>query len=122
MSIIRFWGESGKRHLYSIGLVIMGILIGSIISHRDSFFLSALKGTGPIVWNFEETASGHGYFLNLQKPANGEETKVNSFGAHGKNNSSDPINDFEGYLRSDLTNEMEPLYLIAVESGATNCL
>jgi hypothetical protein len=119
-AVIRFWGESGKRQFYSIGLVLMGILIGSIISYRDSISLSVTKGTGPIIWNFEEAASGHGYFLNLQKTSNGGEVMVSSFGAHGKNNSSEPINDFEGFIRSDLTNETAPLYLIALESSATN--
>jgi hypothetical protein len=119
-AIINYWRSSGKGHLFSTSLVLVGILIGSIISHRDSLSLSVTKDTGPIVWNFEEAANGHGYFLNLQKPANGGEIMVSSFGAHGKNNSSEPINDFEGYVRSDLTNETTPLYLIAVESGAAN--
>jgi hypothetical protein len=81
--------------------------------------LGISSNTGPIVWNFEETAAGHGYFLNLQKPTNGE-IKVVGFGAHGKNNSSEPLKDFDAHLRSDITNETMPIYMLAAESNAIN--
>jgi hypothetical protein len=89
------------------------------LGYVDLKSLAAFPNTGPIVWNFEETASGHGYFLNMQKPTNGE-PRIVGFGAHGKNTSSEPISNFNAYLRSDSTNETIPIYIIAVESGAAN--
>jgi hypothetical protein len=45
---------------------------------------------------------------------------VAGFGAHGKNYSPEPINDFDAYLRSDITNETIPIYLLAVDASIAN--
>jgi hypothetical protein len=68
---------------------------------------------GNIVWNFEQTARGDGYFLNLQKVLPNGEIHVTGFGAHGKSNVNSPISNFKGYLRSDLTNVQIPILIAA---------
>lgn len=67
--------------------------------------------TGRIAWNFDQTASGAGYFLNMTRTGN-QEIRVYGFQAHGKNNSSDPVTQFSGYIRSDLTNVQRPILLL----------
>jgi hypothetical protein len=67
---------------------------------------------GNVIWNFEQTARGLGYFLTLQR-VNGAEVRFINFGAHGKNTSNNPISEFSGYLQSDLTNARLPIYLLA---------
>jgi hypothetical protein len=71
--------------------------------------------TGSVVWNFEQTAKGNGYFLNMQKILNqpNQEIHVSGFGAHGKNVVNSPISNFKGYLRSDLTNVQIPIFISA---------
>jgi hypothetical protein len=68
--------------------------------------------TGRIVWNFEQTARGLGFFITLQKIGD-QEIRVIEFGAQGKNNSGDPISQFSGYMRSDRTNAQIPIYILA---------
>lgn len=81
----------------------------------DRFGILALStwglptSTGAIVWNFEDAARGRGYFLDMQKPANGGEVIVAGFGAHAKNTTPEPINDFEAFLRSDKNNKSIPI-------------
>jgi hypothetical protein len=117
--IAQFWKTSGKTHAYRIGLVLMGIGIGAVLTHRESLSWNTADDSGAIVWNFAETARGRGYFLNMQKPTNGE-MQIIGFGAHGKNIGSEPITDFEGYVRSDITNQSIPLYIVAAQSSAAN--
>jgi len=75
--------------------------------------------TGRIAWNFEEAASGLNYFLGFNRQ-NQEETRISGFTAHGKNITNDPITEFKGYIRSDVTNEQWPIYLLAEDPHATN--
>lgn len=70
---------------------------------------------GPIVWNFEQTARGVGYFLTMQKISNQPEIRVIGFGGHGKNTTDKPISNFTGLLRSEKTNMTIPIYLMAQE-------
>ncbi len=76
---------------------------------------SSEPDTGQIVWNFEQTARGAGFFLTMQKLTDQPEIRVISFGAKGKNNSNKPISKFSGYLRSEQTNVPIPIYLLAQE-------
>jgi hypothetical protein len=112
------------RKWVGIALLLLGVAAWSAdVADRLGYIKlanwSAFSNTGRIVWNYEETARGHGYFLNMQHPT-GQETNIVGFGAHGKNNSSEPVNDFDGYLRSDTTNETLPIYILASDVGATN--
>jgi hypothetical protein len=77
--------------------------------------------TGRIIWNFDQTARGGGYFLTMQKVGD-QEIRVIGFGAHGKNNSSDPISKFNGYMRSDRTNAQIPIYVLAQDADETKVL
>jgi hypothetical protein len=112
--VVRYWHKSGRIHAGALSVLALGIAIGLIIA-RSSTFWQSTPDTGPIVWNFEQTASGHAYFLDWQKPDN-QEINVVGFGAVGKNMSAEPINDFQGYLRSDVTNKTEPLYILAANA------
>jgi hypothetical protein len=90
----------------------------------DFFARYALNGspnTGKIIWNFEQTAHGGGYFLTMQKLGD-EEIRVIGFGAHGKNNSSDPISQFSGYMRSERTNAQIPIYVLAQDPDESKVL
>ena len=100
--------------LIIIGLICavgLGLVIGALISRGVSPPEQA-QSTGRIAWNFDQTARGEGYFLNMGKLNDGE-IHVAGFGAHGKNTSKDPITEFKGYIRSDLTNAQLPIYIIA---------
>jgi len=118
-AIVGYWSGGAKRHALLLGFLLLGIGIGGLINSNNYAVWNAPPSTGRIVWNFEETASGRGYFLNMQKPS-GQEPRIVGFGAHGKNNSSEPINDFDAYLRSDTTNETLPIYIVAAEASAAN--
>jgi hypothetical protein len=76
---------------------------------------------GNVIWNFEQTARGLGYFLTLQR-VNGQEIRFINFGAHGKNISNSPIYQFSGYLQSDLTNARLQIYLLAQNAEAATTL
>jgi len=109
----------GSRKMISIfiglaivGALALGIAIGGLITNRYTQFVGAAPSTGRVVWNFDQTASGQGYFLNMTRLGT-DEIRVAGFQAHGKNTSNDPISQFKGYIRSDLTNEELPIYLVA---------
>ncbi len=118
-TVAQYWKKSGKKDAFSVGLVLIGIGIGIAINHHDLFAWSATENTGPIVWNFEDTARGRGYFLDVQKQP-GKDGIVAGFGAHGKNITSEPITDFNAYLRSDRNNEQLPVYILAVSAVVAN--
>jgi hypothetical protein len=115
----KYLNGPGRRHVVVAGLLLLGVGVGGIIDGGQYTAWKLSPNTGRVVWNFEQTASGHGYFLNLQKPQN-EGIRVIGFGAHGRNNSAEPINDFSGYIRSDVTNETIPLYIMAAVSDTPN--
>ncbi len=117
--IADYWKGQAKTHASMIGVLLLGLGIGGTVSNGDHGLWKVSPDNGRIVWNLEETASGHGYFLNMQKPAD-QEPRIVGFGAHGKNISSEPISDFDAYLRSDTTNETLPIYIVAAASGVTN--
>jgi hypothetical protein len=87
-------------------------LAGPNIYLRSTTPVEITRQTGRIIWNFEQTARGGGAFLSLQKVGD-QEIRVIGFGAHGKNNSSDPVSQLSGYMRSDRTNEQVPIYVLA---------
>jgi hypothetical protein len=51
---------------------------------------------------------------------NQDEIRVVGFGFHGKNTSKDPITEFQGYVRSDLTNARLPFFIMAEEPKNTS--
>lgn len=114
------------RKWVGIALLLLGVAAWSAdVADRLGYIKLASwsgfpSGTGRIVWNLEEAASGRGYFLNMQKLTD-QEPRIVGFGAHGKNNSSEPITDFDAYLRSDKTNETLPIYILAPENVANAC-
>jgi hypothetical protein len=118
--LAKYWNGSGRKHALALGMLLLGIGIGAVDKTGRHVFWTQSPDTGRIVWNFEETAKGIGYFLNLQKLSNEPEVRVVSFGAHGKNNSAEPLTDFTGYIRSDVTNATIPLYINAAEADAVN--
>jgi hypothetical protein len=70
---------------------------------------------GDIVWNLEQSSQGNGYFLGMTR-LNSDEIRVVGFQAHGKSNSAKPIEHFSGFMRSELTNEQIPIYLMAQDA------
>jgi hypothetical protein len=119
LAAARYWNSSGRKHAVGLGILLVGVGLGWAVSNGQNFAWTLSPDTGRIVWNFEQAATGHGYFLNMQKPAN-QEVRIIGFGAHGKNNSAEPISDFEANLRSDATNETIPIYIVAAEADAVN--
>ncbi len=117
--LLRYWETSAKKDAMRVGLVLLGIGIGLVIAHRSLLVWTTVTDTGPIAWNFEDTARGHGYFLDMQKTGD-QEVTVAGFGAVGKNIKSEPIDDFEGYIRSDLTNKKSPIYVMAANAGTAH--
>jgi len=104
-------------------IVIMLLLFSSIAGPNIYTRVANLNDNGQvgnIIWNFEQTARGIGYFLTLQHINN--EIRFINFGAHGKNISNNPISKFRGYLRSDLTNAQLPIYLLAQSAEAITAL
>lgn len=104
------------------GLLLFGIGVGGLLGSGDYVFWAVAPNMGPIVWNFEDTARGRGYFLDLQKPLQppNQEIVVAGFGAHGKNITAEPITDFDGYLRSDKNNEHLPIRILAANASIVN--
>ena len=76
---------------------------------------------GRIVWDFDQNASGRGFFLNITKTGD-QETRLLGFQAHGKNNSSDPISEFSGFIRSRLTNAPRQIYILAQDADESKTL
>ncbi len=76
------------------------------------------RSLGRVTWDFEQSARGFSYFLNMIKVPN-QEIRVLGFQAHGKNNSPDPISQIRGNLHSDLTNVPHPIYILAQDLDET---
>ncbi|GKQ52023.1 hypothetical protein [Bradyrhizobium sp. Ce-3] len=99
-----------------------GIFIGTFFASPSR--LSEPAAVGNIVWNFDQTANGLGYFLTMQKLSDQPEIRVVSFGGKGRNISDKPIAKFSGVMRSEQTNMTIPLLLLAQdpdESKAIAC-
>jgi hypothetical protein len=108
--------------LTALGVLAAGIAMGIFFARQPRFAEPAAIGN--IVWNFEQTAHGAGYFLTMQKLSDQPEPRIISFGARGKNVSDKPITKFSGTLRSEQTNVTLPIYLLAQapdESQAIAC-
>jgi hypothetical protein len=75
----------------------------------------------PIIWDFDNSAKPT-YFLGLVG-GRGDVTYVTSFQGKGQNNSGQPLLKISGYVRSDITNDVFPLFMNiggnSVEPGAT---
>jgi hypothetical protein len=99
------------------GLLFLGISIGVLWSKGASLTISVAGNTGRIIWNFDQMAAGQANFLNLSR-LNQDEIRVVGFGAHGRNTSTDPISEFKGYVRSDLTNARLPILIAAEDPSA----
>jgi hypothetical protein len=99
-----------------VSLVIWLVLYATYSNGTFLSFNGREPDTGPIVWNFEQTTRGAGFFLTMQKIAGEQEIRVVTFGAKGKNKTDQPISKFSGYLRSEQTNVTIPIYLLAQES------
>jgi len=120
--LLRHWVQRQTTRWWpAIALLSLLYLLGPNIYQRALDPDGIRRSTGRIVWNFEQTARGAGWFLTLQR-TNDQEIRFINFGAHGKNTSTDPITQFSGYVRSDLTNAQLPIYLLAQNAGATAAL
>ena len=110
-------GYLGRDKVTTVLLVValalavgLGVIVGLLIT-RGSAPRGAVS-TGRILWNFDQMALGQANFLNMGR-LNQDEIRVFGFGAHGKNTSKDPITEFRGYIRSDLTNARLPIFIMA---------
>jgi hypothetical protein len=99
----------------------VALLVAFVYVAGPSLYQRTYPSTGPsspmgrIVWDFDQNASGRGYFLNISKTSD-QESRILGFQAHGKNNSSDPITEFSGFIRSVLTNAPRPIYILAQDA------
>lgn len=98
------------------GAVAIGIALGASLA-RPIVPVVAQPSTGRIAWNFEQQKAGQANFLGFNRLGQ-EEMRIINIGAHGKNTSTDPISEFSGYVRSDITNAKLPIYLLAQETDA----
>lgn len=118
----------GRGAVYLAYLLVASVLLGAGV-FVGTFFAKQSGSSEPapvgnIVWNFEQTARGLGFFLTMQKLSDQPEIRVVSFGGHGRNVSDRPINKFSGLLRSEQTNVTIPIFLLAQdpdESKAVAC-
>ncbi len=98
-----------------ISFLIWLVIYGTYSNGSFLSFNGREPDSGPIVWNFEQTTRGAGFFLTMQKITGEQEIRVVAFGAKGKNKTDKPISKFSGYLRSEQTNVAIPIYLLAQE-------
>jgi hypothetical protein len=98
------------------GALALGFAIGGL-SSRIGQLWSSSQPSGRIVWNFDQPADY--YFLGMGR-LNDQEIRVVGFQAHGKNTSTDPVSEFSGFIRSDLTNAQRAIYLLAQDPSSSN--
>lgn len=119
-NFLRRWrGNMTGLILIAIGLcgaLGLGIAIGGLLIRWPAAVAGA-PATGRITWSFDQP--GDNYFLAMSR-LNDQEIRVAGFQAHGKNTSPDPITEFSGYIRSDLTNAERPIYLQAQDQTDIN--
>jgi hypothetical protein len=109
----RDWISRQADRWWPAALIVAFVWVaGPILYNRTFPAMPTNPPLGRIVWDFDQNASGRGFFLNITKTGN-QETRVLGFQAHGKNNSSDPISEFSGFIRSHLTNLQRPIYVVA---------
>jgi hypothetical protein len=82
---------------------------------------NAISSAPDISWSFD-SPEPRMYFLGLLSAASGagseppkmgfNDVRVGGFQAQGKNNLGQPINRVSGYIRSDITNQSFPIYLV----------
>jgi hypothetical protein len=107
--------------VFFVALIFHGLAVDGLIPFVMNRVSASSSDTGRIVWNFEQTARGAGYFLTMQKTGD-QEIRVIGFGAWGKNTSSDPVSAFSGYMRSDKTNAEIPVYILAQDANESTTL
>lgn len=88
---------------------------GPSIYQRALGLANAPRQYGKVTWNLEQAAQGGGFFLVMFKTAD-QEIRVLGFQAHGKNMENDPIHQFSGWMRSDITNSTKPIYVLGQDS------
>ena len=114
-SVALYWNGRAKTHITLLGALLLAIGIGGAVGSGDLSFWRSTEYTGPIVWNFDEAARGAGFFLGMFKTVN-QEIRVLGFQAHGKNSSSNPVREFSGAVRSDITNVTHPIYILGQDN------
>ncbi len=107
-----------------VAFISLAIWLVIYLTYSNGLNFLTLKADmgGPIVWNFEQTARGGGYFLTMNKLSDQPEIRVVFFGGKGKNRTDKPISSFSGYLRSEQTNATLPIYLLAQENEESKVL
>jgi len=98
------------------GALALGIAIGGLLLRGGPLGTIPQSG-GRITWSFDQP--GDNYFLNIGRLGD-QELRVVGFQAHGKNTSTDPISEFSGFIRSDLTNVQRQVYLLAQDPNNVN--
>jgi hypothetical protein len=112
----RDWLARSADRWWPVALVVaIGYLAGPSLYQRTFPAVVSSAPMGRIVWDFDQNANGRGFFLNISKTGD-QETRLLGFQAHGKNNSSDPISEFSGVMRSNLTNITRPIYILAQDA------
>jgi hypothetical protein len=109
----RFRSLSGLSLLATIIALMLALALSPYVEQQRlpfSTWVSPPKVDGRIAWRFDQP--GGSQFLIMTK-FNNEDVRIVGFTAHGRNQSSEPITDFSGVIRSDLTNEEKPILLIA---------
>jgi hypothetical protein len=102
--------KQANRWWPAAAVVALVYFLAPVIYLRTVESLGAPSPIGNVVWNFENSARGGAFFLGMIKTEN-QEIRVLGFQAHGRNTSSDPIHEFSGDIRSNLTNITKPIYI-----------
>jgi hypothetical protein len=96
-----------------LAAIVLGFCLSQIVSGQTT---PTAVQSGRITWSFDQP--GETYFLAMGN-TNNQGLRIVGFQAHGKNNSSDPISEFSGVMRSDYTNAERPIYIMAQEANAS---
>lgn len=93
------------------GFAAWGGDVADRLGYIDLRTWSAFPNRDRIIWNFEPAARGGAFFLGMFKTVN-HEIRIVGFQAHGKNNAKEPVHQFSGWIRSDITNASKPIYIL----------
>lgn len=118
--IVRYLGRDKVTPILIVIAVALALGLGVVLTllfTRRPDLASSGAATGRITWNFNDMDAGRAYFLAMGK-LNQDEIRVFGFNARGRNTSKDPISEFSGYVRSDLTNARLPIYIMAENPNA----
>jgi hypothetical protein len=110
--VTTFYAALALACALGLGFAVGKLMGRTNVSAQEVTLVNGPADTGRIAWNFDQILKGQANFLNLSR-LNESGIRVVGIGAHGRNTSNDPISEFKGYVRSDLTNAHLPIFILA---------